>query len=204
VIAAAAALQADLLLLAGDSFDNPRVRQPVLDEAGRLLAGAPMPVVMLPGNHDPLLERCIFRRAGLDGLGHVRVIGLHAPESLLFADWDLEVRGKAPCQLRGHGPPARPRAAAGGRQIPWRMAITSRPRTGRPRAIRSWKLTAEAIAATGADYLALGHWERAAPAGDGRVPAFYSGSPGTARTLNLVLLAPDGAATVTREALPGA
>ena len=33
------------------------------------------------------------------------------------------------------------------------------------------------IAATGADYVALGHWDRPPQVGDGSIPAYYSGSP---------------------------
>ena len=44
------------------------------------------------------------------------------------------------------------------------------------------------IAATGADYLALGHWDRAAQVGCGAVPAYYSGSPEYVHTVNFVRL----------------
>ena len=49
-----------------------------------------------------------------------------------------------------------------------------------------------AIAATGADYLALGHWDRPARVGDGIVPAYYSGSPDLAQTVNMVRLTATG------------
>jgi hypothetical protein len=41
----------------------------------------------------------------------------------------------------------------------------------------SWIFGDEEIAATGADYLALGHCDRPMRVGNGVVPAFYSGSP---------------------------
>jgi DNA repair exonuclease SbcCD nuclease subunit len=59
----------------------------------------------------------------------------------------------------------------------------------------------EEIAATGADYLALGHWDRPMRVGNGAVPAYYSGSPELAQTVNLVHLTPAGEVIVTREAL---
>jgi DNA repair exonuclease SbcCD nuclease subunit len=64
----------------------------------------------------------------------------------------------------------------------------------------SWIFSDEEIAATGADYLALGHWDRPMRVGNGVVPAFYSGSPELARTINLVRLTA-GEVIVTREAL---
>ena len=65
----------------------------------------------------------------------------------------------------------------------------------------SWVFGDEEIAATCADYLALGHWDRAARVGNGVVPAYYSGSPDLARTVNLVRLTVVGEVVVTREGL---
>src|SRR5262249_17824686 len=65
----------------------------------------------------------------------------------------------------------------------------------------SWIFSDEEIAATRADYLALGHWDRPMCVGNGVVPAFYSGSPGLAGTVNLVRLTAGGEVVVTREPL---
>ena len=55
------------------------------------------------------------------------------------------------------------------------------------------------IAATAADYVALGHWDRAARVGNGAVPAYYSGSPEYVHTVNLVRLTATGEVIVSRE-----
>ena len=52
----------------------------------------------------------------------------------------------------------------------------------------SWLIGDDEIAATGADYVALGHWNRAVRVGNGKVPAYYSGSPEYAGTINVVRL----------------
>ena len=65
----------------------------------------------------------------------------------------------------------------------------------------SWLISDEMIAATEADYLALGHWDRAAQVGGGSVPAYYSGSPDYVGTVNLVRLTASGEVVVTRELL---
>ena len=57
---------------------------------------------------------------------------------------------------------------------------------------RSWLIHDDEITATGADYVALGHWDLAQPAGDGIVPAYYSGSPDLAKTINVVTMTVDG------------
>jgi DNA repair exonuclease SbcCD nuclease subunit len=65
----------------------------------------------------------------------------------------------------------------------------------------SWLISDAMIAATEADYVALGHWDRAAQVGDGSVPAYYSGSPDYVGTVNLIRLTANGDVTVTRELL---
>jgi hypothetical protein len=63
----------------------------------------------------------------------------------------------------------------------------------------SWLIGDDELVATGADYIALGHWNRAAKVGE--VAAYYSGSPEYAGTVNIVRLAAAGEVTVARVAL---
>jgi hypothetical protein len=81
-------------------------------------------------------------------------------------------------------------AAAHGHYVP----VPDRSTRLRP----SWLIGDDEIAATGADYVALGHWNRAVKVGNGGIAAYYSGSPEYAGTVNVVRLAPAGAVTVTR------
>ena len=87
----------------------------------------------------------------------------------------------------------------------WQVAIAHghyEPPGTRANPLRpSWVFGDEEIAATGADYLALGHWDRAMRVGDGVVPAYYSGSPDLAQTVNMVRLTTTGEVIVTRERL---
>ena len=55
VLATAGALRADVVLLAGDTFESNQLGVAVLDRAARLLAEADVSIVILPGNHDPAL-----------------------------------------------------------------------------------------------------------------------------------------------------
>ncbi len=201
VLATAASLDADLVLLAGDTFDNARVSAPVLREARDLLAGAGRLVVMLPGNHDPLLENHLFRRAGLVDIAHLRVLGLAGGDSLLLENLDLEIVGLA---HRGYSdfpplPKARRRAArwqvimAHGHYVPPGEAVAQ--------AHRAWRFDDAALAAAGGDYIALGHWDRPLRVGTDGVAAYYSGAPDLAGTLNMISMAPGRGVTVTREPL---
>jgi hypothetical protein len=60
----------------------------------------------------------------------------------------------------------------------------------------SWLIGDDELAATGADYIALGHWNRAAKVGE--VAASYSGSPEYAGTVNVVRLLGGGNVEVAR------
>jgi DNA repair exonuclease SbcCD nuclease subunit len=188
VLAAAREARADIVLLAGDTFDNNRVPAAVLDEVARLLADAAIPVVILPGNHDPALPDSVFVRRGLARVANVSVLGVTDEESVAFPQHDLEIWGHAHRDYEDMVPLRGPRA----RNTRWQIAIAhghyEPPETLATPLRPSWLFSDDAITATEADYLALGHWDRAARVGDGVVPAFYSGSPSLAQTVNIVRL----------------
>src|SRR6185312_9467979 len=53
VLDAANKVAADVVVLAGDTFECHRLPADVLQRAASVIAGAGRPVVVLPGNHDP-------------------------------------------------------------------------------------------------------------------------------------------------------
>src|SRR5205085_10119784 len=55
VLAAARGIGADVVLLAGDTFESHRLPQHVLDRTASVIAAAALPVVLLPGNHEPAI-----------------------------------------------------------------------------------------------------------------------------------------------------
>ena len=201
VLATARGLRADVVLLAGDTFENNQLSPAILDRARRLLAAADLPVVILPGNHDPALADSVFVRGELNDLSNVSVLGVTHDEAVPFAVFDLEIWGHAHRDYFSMAPLRGPRP----RSTRWQVAIAHghyEPPATRTNPLRpSWVFGDEEIAATGADYLALGHWDRAMRVGNGIVPAYYSGSPDLARTVNLVRLTGAGEVVVTREGL---
>jgi len=201
VLTTARALRADIVLLAGDTFENNQLRPAILDHARRLLAEADMPVVILPGNHDPALADSVFVRGRFDDLSNVSVLGITHEEAVPFAAFDLEIWGHAHRDYFSMAPLRGPRR----RSTRWQVAIAHghyEPPATRANPLRpSWVFSDDEIAATGADYLALGHWDRAVRVGNGIVPAYYSGSPDLARTVNLVRLTGAGDVVVTCEKL---
>ena len=199
VLASARAFGADIVLFAGDTFDNHAVTSATIDRAGRLLADAGLPIVILPGNHDPATPDSIWLRGRFDEIGNVAILGITNDRTIVFPDRDLEIWGNAHRDYMDmvplRDPP--PRAAR------WRIAIGhghyEPPETWANPLRPSWLISDDMIAATQADYLALGHWDRAAQVGGGSVPAYYSGSPDYVHTINLVRLTASGEVIVTRE-----
>jgi DNA repair exonuclease SbcCD nuclease subunit len=199
VLAAGRALGAQIALLVGDVFDHNRIPPDLLLRSTELLAEAGMDVVILPGNHDPLTPDSVYRRSGIADLAHVRVLGLTHEDSVHFHGCDLEIWGHAHHSYDNMVPLRTPRA----RSTRWQIALAHghyEPDGSVP--LRpSWLISDGEIDATGADYLALGHWNRPVQVGTGSVPAYYSGSPDLARTVNLIRLTGNGTVTVTREPL---
>lgn len=201
VLATARAAKADLLLLVGDTFDNNRVPTATLDRVAGMLADAGMPVVLLPGNHDPALPGSVFHRGGLVGIPNVHVLGLSHDTSVLFPEHDLEIWGHPHRDYEDMVPLRSPRS----RSTRWQVMLAHGHfewRRDRANPLRpSWLISEDEIAVTGADYLALGHWDRPVQVGDGPVPAYYSGSPELAKTINIVRLSEAHGVTVSREQL---
>jgi DNA repair exonuclease SbcCD nuclease subunit len=201
VLAAARDLAADVVLLAGDTFDSHRVPQNLIEQAAAVIGAAALPVVILPGNHDPAIASAIYRDGPLATVKNLHVIGVTHDEAIAFPDLALEVWGRPHRDYDDMIPFETVRA----RQTRWLIAMAHghyQPKPDRsigPQA--SWLIGDDDIAATGADYVALGHWNRAVRVGNGVVPAYYSGSPEYAGTVNVVRLSDTGGVTVTRAPL---
>jgi DNA repair exonuclease SbcCD nuclease subunit len=197
VLRAARAIGADVVLLAGDTFESHRLPQHVLDRTATVIADAAMPVVLLPGNHDPAIPEAVFRQGKLAVVENLLVLGVTHPEAIDLPHLDLEIWGRAHLDYGDMIPleTARPRRRR------WQVAVAhghydpaiDRSVVPRP----SWLIDDQEIAATGADYVALGHWNRAMKVGNGSVAAYYSGSPEYAGTVNVVRLTGDGQVLVS-------
>jgi len=199
VLAAARAAAADVVVLAGDTFDCHRLPTDLLERAAAIISAAALPVVLLPGNHDPAVPDAVYHGGALSAVDNLHVLGVTHDEAVLFADLGLEIRGRA---HRDYGDIIpfewlRPRSTR------WQIAMAHGhyvPLPDRTSRLRpSWLIGDNELAATGADYIALGHWNR--PAKVGTVAAYYSGSPEYAGTVNVVQLCADGKVAVTRAPL---
>ena len=199
VLAAARAAAADVVMLAGDIFDCHRLPTDLLERAAAIISAAALPVVLLPGNHDPAVPDAVYHGGALSAVDNLHVLGVTHDEAVLFADIGFEIWGRA---HRDYGDMIpfewlRPRSTR------WQIAMAHGhyvPLPDRTSRLRpSWLIGDNELAATGADYIALGHWNR--PAKVGTVAAYYSGSPEYAGTVNVVQLCADGKVAVTRAPL---
>ena len=201
VLAAARKLDADVLLLAGDTFDCHRLPDELIDRAAAIVAAAAISVVLLPGNHDPVVADAVFHRHSIAQASNLTVIGMTDDDAVVFPDLDLEIWGRP---HRDYGDMI-PFETVRPRRTRWQIAcahghyVPTPDRSSAPRP--SWLIGDDEIAATGADYVALGHWNAPAKVGNGGVAAYYSGSPEFAGTFNVVRLSSSGNVSVTRESI---
>lgn len=199
VLAAARSAGADVVVLAGDTFDCHRVPIELIERAAALISAAGLPVVLLPGNHDPVVPDAVYHNAAFAALDNLHVLGVTHEEAVLFADLDLEIWGRAHRDYGDMIPFERLRP----RSTRWQIALGHGhyvPVPDRTRRLRpSWLIGDDELAAVAADYVALGHWNR--PAKVGTVAAYYSGSPEYAGTVNVVRLTASGEVAVTHTPL---
>lgn len=201
VLAAARAAQADVLVLAGDVFENNRVPVAVAMGAGALLADAGLPVVVLPGNHDPLVPGAVWRADVLTAGTGIEVLGVTCGRLARLPWLGLAVWGNPHRDYDDMVPLRAPRRRVSRFHVALAHGHYEAAPDRRVRLRPSWLIGDAEIAGTDADYVALGHWNNPTAVGAGAVPAHYSGSPDCAQSINVVTLTDDGA-QVRRRALP--
>lgn len=163
----------DLLLIAGDLFNDNNPGRDTQHFVMSTLAALSLPVCILPGNHDYLDRHSVYHKLALPRNVHLLA---ERPTYLRLPDLDLTVAGN-PIHSRHDDTPQLKEItrrgatrwfvgmAHGNMMVPGPFETTSRP------------IEPESIAATDADYLALGDWHKFADYSHSGVNAFYSGAP---------------------------
>lgn len=140
----------DAIVAAGDLLEDNRIQYRYVERMARLLESSPAPVLVLPGNHDPLTYDSPYQLHATLFQGKAMVLGSEEPVSIGDATF-------YPCPARARfsrDNPCRwipPRAAGDGIRIGIAHGSVGTPDDCHPIP----KDTAEAL---GLDYLALGHW----------------------------------------------
>ena len=70
----AQAIEADIVLLTGDVFEHNRLNATILERTRAVLGEARLPIVMLPGNHDPLICDSVWDRGQLSSIDNIHVL----------------------------------------------------------------------------------------------------------------------------------
>ena len=210
----AIAEKVDVLLIAGDLFDsNTQPRRSVERVAAELkrLVGARIRTVIIPGTHDCYDRSSIYRAydlASLAGSGPdddlVTVLTPSMP-SVHLATCDVVVQATVFGTKRAPHSPLLDLRVAAQPVAKWHVgmvhgSIAIPDRTEHDEVV----VTKEEIAATGLDYLALGHWHSAQRGKAGGTTYAYSGAPepvavnqdGAGKVLLVQLDDPGGTKTV--------
>jgi DNA repair exonuclease SbcCD nuclease subunit len=171
--------QADVLLIAGDLFDNDRIHESVVTFAAEQIARFEGRTFLIPGNHDPMDPGKIYWRHDMEAVAP-RLTILRDPAGQVVEpdDLDLVLWGRAYIDSDRNfrpleGLPER-------RDGRWHIAMAHGHFVpDGANSIHSLLIhEAEVAAAAGHwDYMAFGHWEPHADVSAGGTTAIYSGAP---------------------------
>ncbi|MDO8686974.1 MAG: DNA repair exonuclease [Dehalococcoidales bacterium] len=191
----------DLVLIAGDFFDHNRVDDDIVRFAIQQLQRLPVGVVILPGNHDCLSPDSVYHRKELwRGATNVSIFRDPHGETLSFPDLGVSMWGKANISYENDLRPMGdiPQTEGNGQ---WHIAVAHGYfyNSAAP-LLMSYHITPEEIAASGRDYVALGHLVTFQCVCRDPV-AYYSGSPSQTGTMAIVDLAEETGVQVTRHTL---
>lgn len=166
--------EASLLIIAGDFFDRNSVNTATVEWGLQELLRAPVPVVILPGNHDCLIPGSVYERACFSNLdSKIRLFMSPEGQRFSFPELDLAVWGKA---LNSYGGDLRPLGGIPPRSRErWQIAVAHGYYTENPSGeIYSFLINEKEIVESGYDYVALGHWGSFRSICEGSVKACYS------------------------------
>jgi len=152
VVQAARDNAADFILVAGDLFEDNAVERTLVQQVADILASAPCPVYVIPGNHDPSVPGSVWEHRSWDSAKNVVILMESAPFSapgcILY-----------PCPVKEKQSGQDPTAwiSPEGCDTP-RVGLAHGSVEGAP--IGEWDhpIPRDAATRSGLDYLALGHW----------------------------------------------
>jgi DNA repair exonuclease SbcCD nuclease subunit len=177
VVEAAKNSQVDFILIAGDLFEHNAVDRVLVQKVADILGSLGGPVLIIPGNHDPLTRGSVWEHPAWKASANVRVLREEGP---------IEVPGGIvyPCPVlerhSGRNPTAWiPAERTGAIRVGLAHGTVEGVRQDEP----DYPIPRDAAERTGLDYLALGHWHSSTiyASADGVPRLAYSGTHETTR-----------------------
>ena len=172
VVAAARERGAEFILIAGDTFEDNGVERALIQKVADILGSSPVPVYLIPGNHDPLTPGSVWEHPAWKSMEQVHVLREEKP---------VDIPGGIlyPCPVKDKRSRKDPTAwipSADASTV--RIGLAHGSVEGIQQAEPDHPIARDAAARAGLDYLALGHWHSTAtyPAPDGFVRMAYSGT----------------------------
>ena len=168
--------RSDLFLIAGDLFDHNRVEGDLIDFVYEQLSRVECPTVLIAGNHDCWEERSVLQRMDFRNAGHhVTLLDEIEGKQVEFPELHATVWGR--CMLE-HDQSNKPLAGVPPRKGNlWHIGMAHGLYMDEPESDRSSLITPQEIAASGFDYLALGHVHVHRQVRHGGTLACYPGVP---------------------------
>jgi len=166
----------DFVLVAGDVFEDNGIDRVLIQKVVDRMNQFPVPVYVIPGNHDPLVPGSVWEHPAWKSAPHVHVLreaqAVEAPGGVLY-----------PCPCFEKYSIHDPTQWISGRD-PSRIAVGMAH--GTVEGIQTepdYPVPRDAAARAGLDYLALGHWHSYAafPSPDGAARMAYSGTHETTK-----------------------
>lgn len=177
----------DAALICGDLFDsNTQPRRSVERAAGELrrLTDRGIKVVLIPGTHDCYDQGSIYRAFDLRMMAglpdHSDLLTLLTPErpDVVFPELDLVVYGRVSATKRAPRSPLAGFTTAVESRARWRVAMIHGSLRIQGKVEQDDVMFTDAeVAASGLDYLALGHWHSFLKGRSGATLWAYSGAP---------------------------
>ena len=177
VIEVAEAHGAEFILVAGDTFEDNAIDRVLVQKVADILAKSPVPVYIIPGNHDPLVPGSVWDHPAWGEQKNLRV--LKSPEPLHIPGGTLY-----PCPVLEKHSRKDPTAWIDATQRDGlKIGVAHGTVEGMPQVAPDHPIPRDAAPRTGLDYLALGHWHSTASYEDpaGAVRMAYSGTHETTR-----------------------
>jgi DNA repair exonuclease SbcCD nuclease subunit len=200
VIALAEKEGAAFVVAAGDLFDDNRIAPAIVEDTARILKSSPVPIYLLPGNHDPLTQDSPYVRCPGLFTGSAIVLRNETPVTILGGTlYPCPAKSRNSSQDPTSGIPTRTKTDG------IRIGI-AHGSVGTP-APNDFPIPAKAAIGKQLDYLALGHWhgvtkidERTWYCGAPEATAF--GQPNAGKALVVDIASPE-ALPVVREVVLG-